>query len=154
MFQYSFSTTWRFEAPLEQVWDVIKAMDRWPEWWNYVKTVELIQAGDINDIGSIRKIEWTTALPYTIVFNSELVAIEHLKRIEGRAFGDLEGKGIWTFETRNGQTWVRYDWMVNTNKKWMNLLAPLARPLFSWNHDQVMKGGYRGLQEKISLLPS
>jgi uncharacterized membrane protein len=152
--KYSFSTTWRFEAPLEWVWNEIQAMERWPEWWKYVKSVELLQSGDKNDIGSIRKIEWSTALPYTIVFTSEVIAIETYKRIEGRASGDLEGRGIWTFESRNGQTWVRYDWMVNTNKKWMNLLAPLARPLFSWNHDQVMKGGYTGLIKKISMLQS
>ena len=48
-------------------------------------------------------------------------------------------------------TYVRYDWKVNTTKKWMNLLAPIARPLFNWNHDIVMKAGYEGLKKKISI---
>jgi len=34
---------------------------------------------------------------------------------------------------------VQNKWQVVTHKKWMNLLAPLAKPPFRWNHDQVMR---------------
>jgi hypothetical protein len=27
----------------------------------------------------------------------------------------------------------------------MNLLAPIARPIFAWNHDYVMRNGAQGL---------
>ncbi len=150
MYKYSFTTHWRFKASLDRVWDEIKAMDQWPEWWKYVKSVQLLRTGDENDIGSIRKTEWSTALPYTLRFNSELISLEHHKRMEGRTFGDLEGKGIWTFEFENGYTSVRYDWMANVNKKWLNLLEPLARPIFKWNHNKVMKGGFEGLEKRLS----
>jgi hypothetical protein len=40
--------------------------------------------------------------------------------------------------------------MVKTTKLWMNLLAPIARPLFAWNHDQVMKAGYEGLKKRLN----
>jgi hypothetical protein len=42
-------------------------------------------------------------------------------------------------------TTVLYDWDVHTTRPWMNLLAPLARPVFAWNHDWVMKRGGKGL---------
>jgi len=70
--------------------------------------------------------------------------------MEGRAFGELDGKGIWTFREENGTTHVRYDWQVTTTKAWMNLLAPVARPVFSWNHDRVMSGGFEGLQRRLA----
>ena len=38
-------------------------------------------------------------------------------------------------------TAVVYEWNVSTTKPWMNLLAPIARPLFAWNHDWVMRNG-------------
>ncbi|HLE64007.1 MAG TPA: hypothetical protein VI750_12735 [Pyrinomonadaceae bacterium] len=38
-----------------------------------------------------------------------------------------------------------------TTKAWMNLLAPLARPLFSWNHDVVMGWGGEGLKKQLGL---
>ena len=150
MSQYSFVTHWSLNAPVENVWNEIRDMDRWPEWWKYVKTVTLIKQGDANDIGSIRRIQWSTALPYTITFDSELVSVDHHKRIEGRAFGELTGTGIWTFEVNGDTTHVRYEWNVQTTKKWMNFFAPIARPLFSWNHDKVMSAGIEGLRERLS----
>jgi hypothetical protein len=35
--------------------------------------------------------------------------------------------------------------VVKTTEWWMNLLAPIARPLFAWNHDVVMRQGGEGL---------
>lgn len=151
MANYHFTTHWRFDAPLERVWHEIKAMGRWPEWWPYVQKVELLRQGDSREIGSVHRITWKTALPYTLTFDSEMIAEELYQRMEGRAFGELEGIGIWTFSSENGSTLVRYDWMVKTTKPWMNLLAPIARPLFAWNHDQVMKGGYEGLIKRLTM---
>lgn len=148
--QYQFITHWEFDAPVEQVWKEIRAIDAWPGWWKYVETVKLMKEGDEEDIGSIRSIVWSTALPYRIRFETELVAIEHLKRIEGKAVGELSGTGIWTFERLGGNTHVRYDWEVSTTKKWMNLLAPVAKPIFTWNHDKVMAGGYEGLKARLA----
>ncbi len=150
MFQYSFKTQWQFNAPLETIWNEIYAMDNWSGWWKYVKSVELLNAGEKSDIGSVRRITWSTALPYTLTFNSELISIDYHKRIKGRAFGELEGQGIWTFGSQNGLTYVTYDWKVNTTLKWMKVLAPIARPIFSWNHDKVMMAGYEGLSRKVS----
>jgi len=32
---------------------------------------------------------------------------------------------------------------------WMNLLAPIARPLFEWNHNVVMNWGAEGLEKRL-----
>ncbi len=147
---YQFITNWKFKAPLEQVWHEIKTMSRWPEWWSYVEKVELLKQGDADDIGSVRRITWKTALPYSLTFDSELVLMERFRRMEGRAFGELEGVGIWTFHEENGTTHVRYDWQVKTTKLWMNLLAPIAWPIFAWNHDKVMNAGFKGLETRLA----
>ncbi len=42
-------------------------------------------------------------------------------------------------------TAVVYEWNVHTTKAWMNLLSPIARPVFEWNHDWVMRNGAQGL---------
>ena len=146
---YEFITEWRFKAPLERVWHEIRQMSHWPEWWSYVKRVELLKQGDADDVGSVRRITWKTALPYTLTFDSELVSMERFRRMEGRAFGELQGTGIWTFREADGATHVRYDWRVKTTKAWMNLLAPIARPIFSWNHDKVMDAGFVGLKKRL-----
>lgn len=149
MVDYQFVTIWKFNAPLGEVWHIIKQMDAWPSWWKCVSRVELLKAGDANEIGAVRRITWHTALPYTLTFDSELIFMEKYVRLEGRAFGELQGQGIWSFSQESDITIVRYDWQVNTTKWWMNLLAPIARPIFSWNHDKVMAAGYKGLKKRL-----
>jgi hypothetical protein len=39
---------------------------------------------------------------------------------------------------------------VRTTKRWMNAIAPVARPVFAWNHHAVMKNGGRGLAQLLN----
>lgn len=34
-------------------------------------------------------------------------------------------------------------------KPWMNWLAPLARPIFEWNHNVLMRWGEKGLKRLL-----
>ena len=62
----------------------------------------------------------------------------------GHADGELTGVGRWRlFE--GPATAVIHEWNVRTTRAWMNALAPVARPLFAWNHDAVMRQGAEGL---------
>ena len=47
-----------------------------------------------------------------------------------------------------------YEWNVATTKAWMNLLAPVARPVFEWNHDWVMARGGEGIAASAGLPPA
>ncbi len=53
------------------------------------------------------------------------------------------GTGRWKLTSADGGTLVRYDWDIRTTRRWMNLLAPVARPAFSWNHAELMREGAR-----------
>jgi uncharacterized protein YndB with AHSA1/START domain len=147
---YEITTIWRFDAPLEKVWEIIKESEKWHEWWKGVLRVVEIKEGDADGLGSIRRSTWKSALPYKLEFDSEIVRIEPLKLIQARAFGELDGVGLWTFTAENeGITNVRYDWKVKTTKSWMNYLAPIAKPFFRWNHDTIMNWGGEGLAKRL-----
>ena len=45
-----------------------------------------------------------------------------------------------------------YEWNVRTARPWMNRLAPVARPLFAWNHDVVMRQGAEGLPLDVQVV--
>ena len=64
--------------------------------------------------------------------------------IEADAHGELAGTGRWRFFDER-ETAVTYEWNVRTTKPWMNVAAPLARPIFRWNHNVVMHQGGEGL---------
>ena len=152
MRDYEFVTLWNIEAPLERVWGLIEDADAWPEWWKGVLSVVELVKGDENGVGSIRRTVWRSALPYKLEFDSEVLRVERLKLIEARAFGELDGLGLWHFEAVDANlTRVRYDWKVKTTKAWMNLLAPVARPFFRWNHDTIMGWGEAGIKRQLGL---
>jgi hypothetical protein len=111
-----------------------------------------IKEGPAGEIGTVRRIKWSTALPYSITFDSELTSVVQYKRMEGKAFGDLTGIGVWTFEPNGTGTNVRYDWKVNITKPWMKILEPVLKPVFKWNHDKVMQAGYTGLSKKLDAI--
>lgn len=150
MSDYEFITVWNIDAPVERVWNVIEDANQWPEWWKGVLSVIELQKGDDNGVGSIRRTVWRSALPYKLEFDSEVLRVERLKLIEARAFGELDGQGLWTFEATGDATRVQYDWRVKTTKAWMNFLAPVARPFFRWNHDTIMRWGEEGLKKRLA----
>lgn len=152
MSYYEFVTVWNLEAPIERVWEEIKRSESWPEWWRGVVSVVEIEPGDEDGVGAIHRSMWKSALPYRLEFDSEIIRIERLRLIEARAFGELDGKGLWQFETvGDSKTRVQYDWHVNATKPWMRHLSPLAGPLFRWNHDVIMGWGEKGLKKRLSV---
>jgi hypothetical protein len=51
------------------------------------------------------------------------------RELELRAEGELVGTGRWLLDQEGEVTTVRYLWDVHTTRPWMNLIAPVARPL-------------------------
>jgi uncharacterized protein YndB with AHSA1/START domain len=151
MADYEFVSHWDIDSPVERVYSAIEDADSWPGWWRGVLSSVELTPGDADGIGSIRRTVWKSALPYKLEFDSEVVRIEKNKLIEVRAFGQLDGQGLWQLESDgDNKTLVRYDWTVKTTKPWMNLLSPLARPLFQWNHDIIMRWGDDGLKRYLA----
>jgi hypothetical protein len=157
MTTYSFVTIWRVKAPIENVWNEIYHSQDWPVWWKGVESVVEISKGDERGVGSVHRYTWKSKLPYRLSFDMKTVRIEPPVLLEGIATGELQGHGLWQLSTSGsetagetaGETIVRYDWKVETTKWWMNLLAPIARPLFEWNHNVVMSWGAKGLSERL-----
>lgn len=145
MAEYRFVTTWRLTAPIEEVWGAIYHTERWPSWWKNVERVIELEPGEASGTGSRHRLIWATQLPYKLVFDAQVTRVEPPFTLEIAASGELEGTGLWQLARESEGTRVRYTWHVRTTKRWMNLLAPLARPLFKWNHDAVMRRGGEGL---------
>jgi uncharacterized protein YndB with AHSA1/START domain len=144
MARYGFLTTWCLDAPIEAVFDALRDAASYPSWWPGVQRVDLIEPGDAEGIGEVRRHAWRSVLPYTLVFDARVTGIERPHLIEGAASGELEGTGTWRLYAEKGTAAV-YDWRVRTTRPWMNLAGPLARPVFGWNHDRVMHAGGLGL---------
>ena len=143
--QYAFLTTWLLRSPREPVFEAIYDEAAWPQWWRGVEVAEELRPGDDSGVGTVSRMVWRSLLPYRVEFEVTATQVERPNLMEGQAVGDLEGVGRWRLYEQDGVTAVLYEWNVRTTKAWMNLLAPLLRPAFEWNHDWVMARGGEGL---------
>jgi uncharacterized protein YndB with AHSA1/START domain len=147
--EYRFLTTWLLECERERVWDAIYDSERWPQWWRGVRVADKLKPGDEDGVGQVGRYVWRSAIPYPVEFEIVTTRVERPHLLEGAASGGLEGMGTWRFFSDDGVTAVVYEWNVHTTKRWMNALAPLARPVFEWNHDWVMGNGGEGLAKLL-----
>ena len=148
MSTYRFLTTWCLEAPRERVWEPIWDSEGWPGWWSGVVSVQKLADGDEDGVGQVGRYRWRSRLPYDLDFEMTTTRVARPHLIEGQAEGELAGTGRWRLFEEDGAapvTAVVYEWNVSTTRPWMNLLAPVARPVFAWNHDWVMRSGGEGL---------
>ena len=146
---YRFCTTWVLEAERERVWDAIYDSDTWPEWWHGVARVERLADGNESGLGQRGVYHWRARLPYTVRFEMVSTLVERPRRLGGEASGELAGCGLWRLYEEGGTTAVVLDWDVRTTKPWMNLLAPVAKPIFRSNHDWLMRNGGEGLARRL-----
>ena len=149
MAAYSFLTTWCVDAPIQPVWDLISSSERYPEWWRGVRNVTPLEPGGVNGVGALSRLEWRSKLPYSLEFDLRVTRSQPPYLIEAQASGELEGIGVWRLYDGPLGTAVVYSWDVSTTRRWMNRLAPIARPAFAWNHDYVMRQGAQGLATQL-----
>jgi uncharacterized protein YndB with AHSA1/START domain len=149
MADYRFVTSWEIGAPPERVWEAIERPERWAEWWPGLEEVRELEPGDELGQGALEEFVFKSFLPYTLSFKGVIAEVDPPKTIEIRTTGELEGSGRYELSATPAGSRARLTWTVRTNKPWMNLLAPLARPVFVWNHDRLMSAGAGGLQSRL-----
>lgn len=149
MAHFEFISHWRIRSPLEPVWARINDYETWPAWWRGVEEVNVVRRGAADHVGALNNQVWKSALPYRLRFQIEITKVEPMHVIEVAADGELRGTGVMSFATEGDITVVTFVWKVETTSTWMNMLAPVAAPLFRWNHGAIMDWGAESLAKKL-----
>jgi uncharacterized protein YndB with AHSA1/START domain len=148
---YHYISTWQLRAPIEQVWTAISDLDRLPAWYPAVQEVQTLAPGDDQRVGARVRYVIKGRLPMRLAFEATITRVDPPRELELRAEGDLAGTGRWELQQQGEVTTIRYRWDVHTTKPWMNLAAPIARPLFTWNSRGVMLQAGQGLARHLEV---
>jgi hypothetical protein len=143
--RFEFFDEWRLAAALEVVWPVMRDIEAWPDWWPSVRSVTPVTEG----IPQTWKFRFRTRLPYDMGFAAELRGDEPQVGVEARVTGRVRGTGRCRAAVVDGGTLVRFDWWVRPEPSWMRMVAPVARPVFRWNHRALMAEGASGLARRL-----
>ena len=151
--RFTYVTEWRLDAPINQVWDALTDVENWPAWWPHVRSVRTLHPGAPGGLGSVRRLRWSSRLPYGFSLDVETTSMRAPTHLVGRATGDMAGTGTWELACAGAGTRVRYTWTLDLNTRWMRLAAPFMAPVFRWNHEGVMRSGGRGLAAHLAQRP-
>lgn len=147
---YHFISNWRVEADAAMVCDILEDAEALKEWWPSVYLdVRVIEPGGTKGIGKVVSLYTKGWLPYTLIWKFRVTESDAPRGYTIEAFGDFEGRGVWTF-TQNGKyTDIQYDWKINAEKGLLKHLSFLMKPLFAWNHKWAMKKGEDSLKLEL-----
>jgi len=146
--RFRFVDEWRIGAAPEVVWPVVTDLENWSQWWPSVRRVAPVTAGT-PDGGSQWEFRFRTRLPYDMGFVAEVLQNHLAYTGEARVAGRVVGEAAWRVEPVDGGAKVSFEWEVRPQLVWMRRLAPLARPVFSWNHRSLMAEGAFGLARRL-----
>lgn len=146
---YRFQIEWWTPAVVDRVWETLANYADWPTWWRGIQNVEVLRHGDESGAGTILRQQWRSRVPYTLVFDLEMLRVESMRLLDGRANGDLVGDCRWVLTPVSGGTEIRFDVDVRTGRWWMNLPIPFARRIVRANFETIMSWGREGLAQKL-----
>jgi hypothetical protein len=148
---YRFQTVWWTPAAIDRIWEALANYGAWPNWWRGIRKVEVVRRGDESGVGTVLRQQWRSRLPYTLVFDLEMLRIESRRVLEGRASGDLEGTCKWTLSPVNGGMEIRFAVDVRTGRWWMNLPVPFAPRVVRASFETIMSWGRAGLARALGV---
>jgi hypothetical protein len=137
---YVFQSIWHVRAPVADILTVLDDLESYPAWWPEFREVRPLG-------GRHFEIVARSFLPYELRFFSEADGPDFdAGTIDARLSGDMEGTVRWTVQQAGDTCRLVYDQEVTTNKRLLNVLAPVARPGFRANHTLMMRHGQAGLR--------
>ena len=147
---YQFIDRWRVAAQVKEVADILEDALSLSIWWPSVYfDVQEIEPGGEGGVGKLISLRAGGWLPYTLRINFRTTESRYPNGFSMEATGDLEGKGVWTFEQEGPFVNVTYDWTIRANKPIIDKLSFLLKPIFRSNHNWTMKRGEESLELEL-----
>ena len=143
---YKFITHWRVKSTCAEISDILGEATELVRWWPSVYLdVQELEPGDENGIGKVISLYTKGWLPYTLRWQFRVTENNHPFGFALEAWGDFNGRGIWTFAQDGDWVDITYDWQISADKPLLRRLSFIMKPIFSANHHWAMDKGEESL---------
>lgn len=155
---YDLRSTWHLHANPDEVWAIIADVNMsWPTWWPHCSFAGPLERKHAATKSQEDVLKATTAhlnfkasLGYTLTITIHPTKVHSSSEIEFDAGGHLLGTGrVTLMEKADRTTRMDIDWKVHPTQTWMNLLSPVAAPVFRAAHAHIMRQGEKGLAQAL-----
>jgi hypothetical protein len=110
-----------------------------------------VEPGEESGLGRVVSLYTKGWLPYTLRWDFRVTEV----RKDGFtlvAWGDFDGRGIWTFQQDGPWVNIMYDWKVKAEKRLLRSFSFIMKPIFSANHHWAMAKGEESLKLELARL--
>src|SRR5216684_2221270 len=147
---YHFITTWRVKSTIKEVSEIIGNPRELARWWPSVYLdVKVLKEGDENGLGREVSLYTKGWLPYTLRWDFRVTEVQP-GGFTLVAWGDFDGRGIWTFEQDGEWVNVTYDWKIKAEKPLLRYFSFIMKPIFSANHHWAMAKGEESFKLELA----
>lgn len=148
---YHFITNWRVEADIREVAEILKDAPSLARWWPgvYLRVTQLVPGDPDTGVGRVIDLYTKGWLPYTLRWQFRVTHSNDPYGFEIEAWGDFDGRGIWTLRQDGPIADVTYDWLLRAEKPLLRRFSWLMKPLFSANHRWAMARGEESLRLEL-----
>jgi hypothetical protein len=148
---YHFITHWRVEAAIEEVAEILGNGTDLVRWWPSVYlNAEELEPGDAQGVGRVISLYTKGWLPYTLRWQFRITESRFPHGFTLEAWGDFDGRGIWTLEQDGRWVDVTYDWKIRAEKPLLRYFSFIMKPIFGANHRWAMAQGEESLKLELA----
>ena len=149
--EYHFITKWRITGTVDEVTEILSDAPSLVRWWPTVYLdVRELEPGDSNGVGRVIALHTRGWLPYTLKWQFRVTEVRSPYGFSLRAWGDFDGRGVWTFQQDGKYVDITYDWKISAEKPLLRYLSFILKPVFAANHRWAMACGEESLKQELT----
>ncbi|MDV6272876.1 SRPBCC family protein [Rhodococcus erythropolis] len=138
MTEFDFRSVWTLPASADRVYDVLADAERYSRWWPQIRRVRTTD--EHSGSMAIR-----SAVPLTLlVFGRRDVEDPVARYLKVHLSGAMIGWSSWSVRPAGSGCVADFRQQVAVSGA-LGLASRIAKPVFEWNHEAMMRGGHRGL---------
>jgi hypothetical protein len=139
-----------FGAPPDFVWESLKRVDLFEDWWAWIRDVRL--DGAALTAGSTIAFTIDPPIPYRLSIAVQVIEADEGRFLRGRVTGDLVGTATFELSGDDSSSDVRIAWDVEIMSHLIRPVIVIARPILMraqlWAVEVALRGFRRYLQEQ------
>ena len=151
-FDVSYAGSHRFDASPEELWRELGRVDRFEEWWPWMREVTL--DGAALEPGSVISFGIDPPVPFKMRISVAVTDSDAPNRIDGDVSGDLRGTARLELVEQGEHSVCHVSWDVELANQGIRRVIQIARPLLLWAQkwavEIALHGFRRHLEQKDS----
>ena len=147
-FDVSYSGSHRFDASPEELWRELARVDRFEEWWPWMRNVRL--SGKALTPGSVISFGIDPPVPFKMTISVAVTDSHAPDWLEGDVSGDLSGRARLELVEQGDHAICHVAWDVEIANAGIRRVIHVARPILLWAQRWAVEIALHGFRSHLS----